>query len=128
MVIFAAFLLTGLVHVVAHYYKEALTVLSEVECRPSMASSRNEVRVFLLFPCQNRGKLFRCYVSLDCSAVSCTAGGFEEGSGVQFVIDVQIKPSHVGFALLKNILHYLIQSISRDNQLPVLNRVVNCIY
>ena len=45
-----------------------------------------------------------------------------------FVIDLKIKQSHVGFALLKNILHYLIHSISRDNQLPVLILVVNYIY
>ena len=49
--IFLPLLMTGLVHVVAHYYKQALTLPSEVECHSSMVSSRNEVRVFpTIFP------------------------------------------------------------------------------
>ena len=57
------------------------------------------------------------------SAVSHAAGRFEEGSSIRFVIDLQIKQSLIGFALLKNILHYLIRSFNqqRCNQLPVLN-------
>ena len=64
------------------------------------------------------------------SVVSGAAGGFEERSGIQFVINLQIKQSHIGFALLKNILHYLIDSFNqqRCDQLPVLNIAVNYIY
>ena len=67
---------------------------------------------------------------VSCSAVSGAAGGFEEGSGVHFVIDLQIKQFHIGFALLENILYYLIHSFKqqRCNQLPVLNIVVHYIY
>ena len=122
--------MTELDHVAAHYY----IVQASTQCHSSMASSRNEVRIFVLFSCQNGGKncydytvillsyFFQCYVFR--SAVSRVAGGFEQASSVLFVIDVQIKPSHIGFALLKNILHYLTHSVSRDNQLPVLNIAV----
>ena len=128
--------MTGLVHIAAHYYKQALTLPSEVDCHSSMASSRKKVRIFpTIFPTKRKKKRIPCktifavlsfflMLHVSCSAVSCAAGGFEERSSVQFVVDLQIKQFHTGFALLKNILHYLIHSFSqqRFNQLPVLNK------